>query len=85
MFIALIQIKSGFKNLAFEEELGFFDWPLESQTVISVCMCLVFVMLSCAALWSPAGKGLTSWLSFVKISLSHWCPWSGVVLDSIDS
>ena len=30
--------------------------------------CLVFVLLSCAfidALWSPAGKGLTSWLSFV--------------------
>ena len=27
-----------------------------------------FVMLSCmfvGALWSPAGKGLTSWLSFV--------------------
>ena len=31
-------------------------------------LCLVFVMLSrvsIAALWSPAGKGLTSWLSFV--------------------
>ena len=31
--------------------------------------CLGFGMLSCAcvfdALWSPAGKGLTSWLSFV--------------------
>ena len=30
--------------------------------------CLVFVMLSCAfidVLWSPAGKGLTSWLLFV--------------------
>ena len=30
--------------------------------------CLVFVMLSSLfidALWSPAGKGLTSWLSFV--------------------
>ena len=29
---------------------------------------LVFVMSLCAsfcALWSPAGKGLTSWLSFV--------------------
>ena len=33
--------------------------------------CLVFVMLSrlfIAALWSPAGKGLTSWLSFVKFN-----------------
>ena len=31
-------------------------------------LCLVFFMLSClfiAALWSPAGKGLTSWLLFV--------------------
>ena len=30
--------------------------------------CLVFVMLSCVfinVLWSPAEKGLTSWLSFV--------------------
>ena len=39
--------------------------------------------------WSPAGKGLTSWLSFVvssvSLSLSHWYPWSGVVLDSIVS
>ena len=55
--------------------------------------CLVFAML-CArlficALWSPAGKGLTSWLSFVvssvSLSLSHWYPGSGVVLDCIDS
>ena len=31
-------------------------------------LCFVFVMFSClfiAALWSPAGKGLTSWPSFV--------------------
>ena len=35
------------------------------------------------ALWSPTGKGLTSWLSFV-MSLSHWYPVSGVVLDCID-
>ena len=55
--------------------------------------CLVFAMF-CARLficasWSPAGKGLTSWLSFVvssvSLSLSHWCPGSGVVLDCIDS
>ena len=41
------------------------------------------------ALWSPAGKGLTSWLSFVvssvSFSLSHWYPGSGVLLDCIDS
>ena len=41
------------------------------------------------ALWSPAGKGLISWLTFVmsivKLSLFHWYPGSGVVLDCIDS
>ena len=55
--------------------------------------CLVFAMfcarLFICALWSPAGKGLTSWLSFVvssvSLSLSHWHPGSGVVLDCIDS
>ena len=34
-------------------------------------LCLLFVMLSrlfIAALWSPAGKGLTSWLSFVMFN-----------------
>ena len=53
--------------------------------------CLVFAMfcvrLFICALWSPAGKGLTSWLSFVvssvSLSLSHWYPGSGVVLDCI--
>ena len=41
------------------------------------------------ALWSPVGKGLTSWLSFVvstvSLSLSACYPRSGVVLDCIDS
>ena len=52
---------------------------------------LLFKVLSrfICALWSPAGKGLTSWLSFVvstvSLSLSHWYPGSGVVLDCIDS
>ena len=43
-------------------------------------ICLVFGMLSrlfTAALWSPAGKGLTSWLWFVMFNR--------VVLDFIDS
>ena len=41
-------------------------------------LCLVFLILSClfiAALWSPAGKGLTSWLMLVMfivfLLLSH--------------
>ena len=60
-----------------------------------LCFCSVLCLLClCArlficALWSPAGKGLTSWLSFVvstvSLSLSHWYPVSGVVLDCIDS
>ena len=40
------------------------------------------------ALWSLAGKGMTSWLLFVMsnltLSLSHWYPGSVVVLDCID-
>ena len=60
-----------------------------------LCFCSVLCLLClCAclficALWSPAGKGLTSWLSFVvsavSLSLSHWYSGSGVVLDCIDS
>ena len=53
-----------------------------------LCFCFVLCLLClCArlficALRSPAGKGLTSWLSFVvsvvSLSLSHWYPGSGV-------
>ena len=55
--------------------------------------CFVFLCfharLFVDALWSPAGKGLTSWLSFVMSSCDVvtflWYPGSGVVLDCIDS
>ena len=61
-----------------------------------LCFCSVLCLLCpCArlficAFWSPAGKWLTSWLSFVvsamSLSLSHhWYPGSGVVLNCIDS
>ena len=60
-----------------------------------LCFCSVLCLLClCArlfifALCSPAGKGLTSWLSFVvsavSLSLAHLYPGSGVVLDCIDS
>ena len=63
-----------------------------------LCFCSVLCLLClCArlficALWLPAGKGLTSWLSFVvsavsmvSLSLSHWYPGLGVALDCIDS
>ena len=50
-----------------------------------VCLC---ARLFICALWSPSGKGLTSWLTFVvtvSLSLSHWYLVSGVVFDCIDS
>ena len=60
---------------------------------LRLCFCFVFFMLSClfiAALWSPAGKGLTSWLScmwffLVFCDFPMWCPGSDVVLVCIDS
>ena len=51
-------------------------------------LCLCARLLICA-LWSPAGKGLTSWLSFVvstvSLSLSLWYHGLSVVIDCIDS
>ena len=52
-----------------------------------LCLLCLCVRLFICALWSPAGKGLTSWLSFVasncEFVFSHWYPGSGVVLDCI--
>ena len=49
----------------------------------ALCLLCLCARLFICALWSPAGKGLTSWLSFVlsavSLSLSHWYPGSGVV------
>ena len=55
--------------------------------------CLVFAMSLCASVYVcfvvTCWERLTSWLSFVvstvSLSLSHWYPGSGVVLDCIDS
>ena len=55
--------------------------------------CLAFGMPLCASVyttfWSTAGKGPTSWLSFIVsncefLSLSVWYHGSCVVLDCID-
>ena len=74
-----------------------FYWPFQGGTsfVGLLCFCSVLCLLClCArlficALWSPAGKRLTSLLAFVvsavNLSLSHWYPGSGVILDCIDS
>ena len=60
-------------------------------------LCFALVMLSClfiAALWSPAGKGPTTWISCMRCLLvfCHFpcgvlgqVSWAGVVLDCIDS
>ena len=81
----------------FKPSSKIFYWPFQGGTsfVDLLCFCSVLCLLClCArlficALWSPAGKGLTSWLSFVvsavSMSLSHWYPGSGVVLNCIDS
>ena len=51
--------------------------------------CLMFATFCARLFICTAGKGLTSWLSFVvstvSLSLSHWYPVSGVVLNCIDS
>ena len=54
-------------------------------------LCLVLLMLSrlfIAALWSPGGTGLTSWVLLVMFiaffcTFPIWYPGSGVVLDCI--
>ena len=80
----------------FKPSSKIFYWPFQGGTsfVDLLCFCSVLCLLCLCArlfictLWSPAGKGLTSWLSFmvstVSLSLSHWYPGSGVVLDCID-
>ena len=50
-----------------------------------LCLLCLCARLFICALWSPAGKGLTSGCLAVSLSLSHWYPGSGVVLDCIDS
>ena len=74
-----------------------FYWPFQGGTSFVdllffcsvLCLLCLCARLFICALWSPAGKGLTSWLSFVvsavSLSLSHWYPGSGVVLGCIDS
>ena len=55
--------------------------------------CFVFALSLCAFVYMcfvvTCWEKLTSWLSFVvsavSLSLSHWYPGSGVVLDCIDS
>ena len=57
---------------------------------ITCVLCFSCILrLFIAAVWSPAGKGLTSWLLLVMLLffcyLPMWYPGSGVVLDCIVS
>ena len=57
----------------FKPSSKIFYWPFQAGAsfldLFMFLFCLMFAMSLCAsvlcALWSPAGKGLTSWLSFV--------------------
>ena len=46
------------------------------------CVCYAFV---CVCLFEPCGHMLGLWCNTVSLSLSHWYPGSGVVLDCMDS
>ena len=54
-----------------------------------LCLLCLCARLFICALWSPTGKGLTSWLSFVVSNCEfvtfHSYPGTSVVLDCIDS
>ena len=82
--IRLYQNKAG-HNINKLESVKFGSFMFLFYLVFAMFCARLFI---CAS-WSPAGKGLTSWLSFVvssvSLSLSHWYPGSGVVLDCIDS
>ena len=74
-----------------------FYWPFQGSTSFVdllgffsvLCLLCLCVRLVICALSSPAGKGwpLGShlWCIIVSLSLSHWYPGAGVVLDCIDS
>ena len=76
-------------NDVFQGGTSFVDLLCFCSVLCLLCLC---ARLFICALWPPAGKGQTSWLSFVvsncltvSFSLSHWCPGLGVALDCIDS
>ena len=86
---ACVRVPNLFERMNTELEIKkryFVDLLCFCSVLCLLCLC---ARLFLCALWSPAGKGLTSWLSFVvstvSLSLSHWYPGSGVVLDCIDS
>ena len=74
----------------------FFSTQVKSHIFLGSFMflfCLVFAMSLCASVymcfvvtcWERADLWLSFVVSTVSLSLSHWYPGSGVVLDCIDS
>ena len=78
------------KVLILLEHTHHMESPFKINQICSVLclLCLCARLFNCA-LWSPAGKGLTSWLSFVmsycEFVTFPLVSWVGVVLDCIDS
>ena len=69
----------------------YYYWPFQGGTSFVDHLCFLFLMLSrlfIAALWSPVGKGLLSWLLLVIFIVfcyfPMWYPRSGVILDDND-
>ena len=70
-FVTIATVKA--KSIRLRSPVKYFYWPFQGGTSFADHLCvvvffLVLVMLSrlfIAALSSPAGKGLTSWLLFV--------------------
>ena len=74
----------------FKPSSKIFYWPFQGGASFVNHLCYFYHFFCYAfvhALCLPAGKRLTSWLSFVivKLSVSHRSSGSGVVLGSIDS
>ena len=58
-------------------------WIFNGGFSVLCLLCLCARLFICA-LWSPAGKGLTSWLSFVvyNANASFLCPIGAVLLST---
>ena len=74
-FNSFVSLMIGNIFLFFKNENLFFWLQFVTSKHLAFCLlcylCLVFVMLSrlfIAALWSPAAKGLNSWLLFVMFN-----------------
>ena len=66
--------------------LCFFCLVFAMPLCASVYMCLVCLCVLVVACWEGAGfLALVCGVYTVSLSLSHWYPGSGVVLDCIDS